>query len=412
MKTILIVCDGLADRPLKRLGGKTPLEVAHRTALDKLASMGICGLMDPISPGVPAGSDTSHLALFGYDPYKYYHGRGAFEALGAGIDVRPGDVSFRGNFATVDEDGVVLDRRAGRLNCGCKELAEALDGLSLDSYPQTHVVVRHTVEHRLAVLLRGPRLSRMVSDTDPGTEGLSLRRVTHLDESYESLRTANIVNELSSTFRRILENHPVNVRRRQEGLLPANVVLLRGAGTLPELEPLTAIYGVRALAIAAGALYRGVAKCVGMDVLDVPGATGDYHTDVIAKAKAAVANLSKYDFVFVHIKAADSASHDGNVDRKIMMIEKVDSLVEYLLGNIDLNEVVMALTADHTSSIELKEHTGDPVPLVICGSVVRKDSVEHFTEVECARGGLGRIRAVELTSILMDLIGKGRKFGE
>ena len=412
MKTILVISDGMADRPLRSLGGKTPLEAAHKPSLDRLSLTGISGLMDPIAPGVPAGSDTSHLALLGYDPYKYYQGRGAFEALGAGIDVRPEDISFRGNFATVNGNMVIVDRRAGRINDGATELTKALDGLTLDAYPEVKIIVKHTVEHRLAVLLRGPRLSRMVSDTDPDMDGASVRRVTHLDESYESLRTAHIVNELSSAFHRVLENHPVNAKRRQEGLLPANAVLLRGAGTLPRVQPITATYGIKALAIAAGALYKGVAKCVGMDLIDVAGATGDYNTDTIAKAKAAVANLPQYDFIFVHVKAADSAAHDGSAEKKIMMVEKVDALVNYLLKNLNLEETFIALTADHTTSTGLKEHTGDPVPLVISGPDMRKDSVEHFSELDCAKGGLGRIQGIHLTPILMDLVGRSPKFGE
>jgi len=412
MKTILVISDGMADRPLKTLGGKTPIEAARKPAFDRLAATGISGIMDPIAPGVPAGSDTSHLALLGYDPYKYYQGRGAFEALGAGIDVRPGDISFRGNFATVDENMVITDRRAGRIQNGAGELAKALDGLALDSYPDVKVIVKHTVEHRLAVLLRDQRLSRMVSDTDPDMEGASVRRVTHLDESYESLRTAHIVNELSMAFHRVLESHPINIKRRQEGLPPANVVLLRGAGTVPEVQPITATYGIKALAIAAGALYRGVARCVGMDIIDVPRATGDYNTDTVAKAKAAVTNLPKYDFILVHVKAADSAAHDGNYEKKIMMVEKVNALVEYILGNVDLNETFIALTSDHTTSTGLKEHTGDPVPLVITGPGIRRDSVERFGETDCAKGGLGRIRGISLTPILMDLAGRSPKFGE
>jgi 2,3-bisphosphoglycerate-independent phosphoglycerate mutase len=412
VKTILIIGDGMADRPLKRLGWRTPLEASDKPNLDRVAKTGVCGLIDPIAPGVPPGSDTSHLALFGYDPYIHYQGRGAFEALGGGIEVRRGDISFRGNFASVDERMVVVDRRAARINQGSEELALAIDGLRLEAFPDVEVIVKHTVEHRLALVLRGPRLSRMVSDSDPGKEGAPVKKVTHLDESYEALRTASIVNTLSSEFHRILENHEVNAKRREKGLPPANAVLLRGAGTLPEVHPISETYGVRALAVAAGALYRGIAKCVGMEVVEAKGATGDYGTDTLSKAKTVIERLPQYDLVFIHVKATDNAAHDGDHGKKIMMIEKIDALVGHLLDNTDPEETFITVTADHTTSTELREHTGDPVPLAITGPGVRRDAVDRFSEVDCAHGGLGRIRGVSLMPILMDLAGRAKKFGE
>jgi 2,3-bisphosphoglycerate-independent phosphoglycerate mutase len=412
MKVILIISDGIADQPLKELGGKTPLQMANKPAMDEIARTGVNGIMDSIAPGIPAGSDTAHLAILGYDPYKTYEGRGAFEALGAGLEVKPKDVSFRGNIATVDKKWTVLDRRAGRIREDAKTLIEAVKSIKLNYFPEIHVIIKHTIEHRCAIVLRGPRLARNISDTDPHKANQKIAEAQPLDDSPEALRTAHVVNLLSSEIYTILNSHPLNMKRREKGLLPANAILMRGAGIIPKVKPLTEIYGINALAIAAGALYKGVCNSVGMDVINVDGATGDYETNTLKKAKAAIENLPKYDFILIHIKATDNASHDGDIRKKIKMIEKVDQLVRYLIQNTDPDQVIIALTADHTTSTESGEHTGDSVPISIRGKTVRVDSVQWYSEIDCAQGGLGRIKGVNLLPILMDLAGKSKKFGE
>lgn len=412
MKAVLVVGDGMGDRPVEELDGKTPLQVAKKPNMDRIARSGTCGMMDPISPGISPGSDTAHLALFGYDPHQVYEGRGIFEALGTGIKVEPGDISFRCNLATVDEHMTVLDRRAGRIMKGGKALARALNHVGLDFYPDIKVFFKHSVEHRCSMVLRGPFLSRMVSDSDPHHDNFPIQIVRPCDATPEALRTANILNELTRKFHGILESHPTNIKRKSRGLLPANAILFRGAATLPKMRPITEIYGIKALIVSGEALTKGVCKAVGMDDIKVRGATGTLTTDVLAKAKATVENLPKYDFIYVHVKGTDSASHDGDVKQKIMMIEKIDALLGHILENADLNELIIAVTADHTTPVSVREHTGDPVPLAITGPGVRVDPVESFSEIDCAKGDLGRIRGLDLTPILMDLIGKAKKFGE
>lgn len=411
MKIILIVGDGMSDRPTQLLNGKTPLQVAKKPSMDKVAKLGVCGLMDPISPGIPPGSDTSHLAILSYDPYQTYTGRGGFEALGAGINVQHGDVSLRGNFATKNNKHIVLDRRAGRISEGFDDLAETLNQIKLESFPELEIIFKHTVEHRCALMLRGPHLSWMVSDSDPHKEKYKIQEVRPLDKTQEAVRTATILKQLKEKFNEILKNHATNIKRKKKGLLPANTVLLRGAGILPRVIPITEKYGIKGLVVAAGALYKGVCKAVGFDAIDIPEGTGTVETNTVAKAKAVVKNLWKYDYFFVHIKGTDNASHDGNAEQKVMMIEKIDALVEYLINNIDLKDVIMGITADHTTSLDFREHVGDPVPVVIMGPGVRVDSVKKYSEIDCANGGLGRIRGVNLTPILIDLIGKSKKFG-
>jgi 2,3-bisphosphoglycerate-independent phosphoglycerate mutase len=416
MKAILIVGDGMGDRPIKALDWKTPLQVAEKPVLDRLACTGICGMMDPISPGIPPGSDTSHLSLFGYDPYKVYKGRGVFEALGAGLRVEKNDVSVRCNLATVDDDMIVLDRRAGRINTGGKEFETVLNDYRLESFPDVKIIFKHTIEHRGVMILRpnlnsNSRFSWRVSDSDPHRVNLPIRSVEPLNDTPEAIKTSKLMNKLTQKFHLILESHPHNIKRKSMNLLPANALLFRGASVLPELKSITKLYGVRALVIAGGAQYKGVGIAVGMDSIEVEGATGTTETNTILKAKAVINNLQHYDYIFVHVKGTDSASHDGDFRKKISMIEKIDTLLGYILKNAENNKLIIAVTADHTTPVEVRDHTGDPVPLLISGPGVRVDKVKHFSEIDCAQGSLGRIRGLDLTPILMNLIGKTKKFG-
>lgn len=411
MKALLVIGDGMADRPLKELNWKTPLEAANKPSMNHVASVGVCGLLDPIAPGIPPGSDTATLALLGYDALKVYSGRGVFEALGWGIEVREGDVCFRCNFATVDEKMTVLDRRAGRIATEeAAELAESLKRVKL-SKPEVEFVFASTVEHRAVLVLRGPKLSKEVSDSDPAVNGRKTLEVKPLNNSVEAKFTAEVLNELAQKFREVLKSHPVNREREARGQPPANFVLFRGAGTLPKIKPLNELYGVEASCVSATPLVRGVCKAAGMRLLNVEGATGTVRTDYMAKAKAAVQALENSDLILLHVKAPDAASHDGNIKQKVEVIERIDKMLAYILNNIDLSETYVALTADHTTSCMTGNHEGDPVPLAIMGPYVRSDDVNEFDERACAKGGLGRLRGKHLMSILMNFLGKVKKFG-
>ena len=412
MKAILVICDGMADRPIKELNWKTPLEAARKPSLNQIAKTGICGIMDPIAPGIPPGSDTATLAMLGYDVLKVYSGRGALEAIGSGINVLPSDVAFRCNFATVNEGLIVLDRRAGRIaNEDAAKLAESLQKIRLEK-SSIEFVFKNTIQHRAALVIHGrPKLSTAISDSDPEKVGVKVLEIKPLDESPEARLTAKILNELMDKFRKVLENHPVNKERSKRKLLPANIILCRSAGTVPSIKPLSEVYGVNAACIAATSLIRGVCKVAGMKLIDVKGATGTPQTDFMAKAKATIQTLKTNDFVVLHVKATDVASHDGGVKQKIELIEKIDRMLGYMLNNIDLSSTCLAVTADHTTSSITQNHEGDPVPLAITGPYVRRDDVEEFDERSCAKGGLSRIRSRDLLPILMNLLGKTRKFG-
>ncbi len=409
MKAALIVCDGMADRPIKRLKGLTPLEAASTPNFDRAAKMGVTGLVDILAPGLPPGSDVAHLALFGYDALKVYRGRGALEALGAGMEVKPGDVAFRGNFATI-QDGLVVDRRAGRIDsASAAKLAESLQGLRLKKHSDVEVLIRHTTEHRLAIIFRGEGLSPKVSDTDPGKTGKPLAKAEPL--TAEAAKTAEAVNEFTEMAVKILADQPLNLERAKRGLPPANAVVLRGAGVLPEVEPLTSRFKVKAAFIAVTSLIRGVCRLAGMEPVEVEGATGTTETNVMAKAEALVRALETCDFCFLHVKGADNASHDQNLEEKIAMIERLDGMVGYLLDHLNLEETYLAITADHATPISVGNHTGDPVPLTILGPEVLPDNVECFSERCCMKGGLGRLRGQDVIHLLMNYLGRLKKLG-
>jgi 2,3-bisphosphoglycerate-independent phosphoglycerate mutase len=413
MKTILLICDGMADRGCKLLGGATPLEVARAKSFDMIAEKGECGIMDPIAPGVIPGSDTSHLAIFGYNPYEYYSGRGAYEALGAGITLKKGDVAFRCNFATVNDDDIIIDRRAGRISGeDAKELAKALNEIDLSSFTDAKVEFYHTIEHRGVLVIRGKNLSPYISDIDIHKTGVRIPEAKPLKNTEEAKRTAEILNEYISRARVVLEDHEINVKRKSEGLLPANVILPRGAGTLPKVKSFKEKYELKAAAIAGGTLYKGIAKALGFDIIEVEGATGTVNTNLDGKMEATIKALDKYDFVFLHIKGCDSASHDKNIKLKISMIRRIGTAFEYVLKNIDINQTYLIVTSDHTTPVEIGEHRGDPVPIAIYGPDVRTDSVKYFDEKSCAKGGLNRIRGLDIMPIITNYMGISKIFGE
>lgn len=411
MKAILIIADGMADRPIKELNWKTPLEIANKPSLNMIAKTGVCGIMDLISPGIPPGSDAATLALLGYDALKVYSGRGALEAIGSGLEVFAGDVAFRCNFATVNEKRIVLDRRAGRIsNEDAAQLTRSLEKVKLK---QSHVkfTFKNTIQHRAVLVLHGSKLSTAVSDSDPGKTGVKVSEIKPLDKSPEAKQTANIVNELMNKFRKVLEAHPINKKRIESKMPTANFILCRGAGKVPNIKPLPQVYGVKGTCIGAAALVKGVCKVAGLDLTCVKGATGTPQTDFMAKAKATVQALEANDFVILHVKAMDVVSHDGDYKQKIELIEKFDKMISHILDDVDLDVTYIAVTADHTTSCITRDHEGDPVPVAITGPQVRRDDVMKFDERACSKGGLNRIRGMDIMPILMNFIGKSKKFG-
>jgi 2,3-bisphosphoglycerate-independent phosphoglycerate mutase len=401
-RILLVVLDGASDRPV---GGTTPLAHASKPNMNALAFGGINGIMDTIAPGIRPGSDTSHLALLGYDPYRYYTGRGPFEAAGVGIEVKGGDIAFRVNFATV-EGGAVTDRRAGRIE-DTDPLAKAIN--EKVRVPGVEIVFKRSTGHRAALVLRGEGLSPAISDTDPKKEGLPIKECHATDDTPEAKRTAAIVNEVSRQVLKLLDSHPVNVKRRKKGLPPGNAILIRGAGEVPHIPPFEERYGMKGAVVAAAGLIIGIGKMCGLEHLPVEGEEMDNPpVRVRAKVRRALEALETRDFVLLNIKGADEAGHDGDFERKVRFLEDADDALKPLLG---LKDTLIIITVDHSTPVSIKDHSADPVPILINGPGVRVDEVDRFHELIAHRGGLCRIRGMDVMPIALDLINKTKKFG-
>lgn len=403
-KILMIVIDGAGDR-----GKITPLSSARKENLNKLAKMGINGIMDTIKPGIRPGSDTAHLALLGYDPFKYYTGRGPIEAAGVGIELKEGDVAFRVNFGTVEGEGsvfnkVVVDRRAGRIS-DTDELVKAVnENVDLSKFGVEFVFKRGS-GHRGAIVFRGD-LSDKISDVDPKKIGEKVKRCLPLENDEKARFTAEVVNYFIEKSHEILEKHPLNVERAKK----ANVLLLRGAGKVPHLPKFEDMFGMKLACISGTALIKGVVRIVGGDVLEIRGITGSKDTNLDAKVEGAINALKEYDFVLLHIKAPDEYGHDGDFEGKKNFIEKVDKALKPILS-LDFSEICLVVTADHSTPVKVRDHTSDPVPVTIVYEDVRPDDVEEFSELKAYKGGLHRITGNDLFNILLDLTNRAKKFG-
>ncbi|MEM0130112.1 MAG: 2,3-bisphosphoglycerate-independent phosphoglycerate mutase [Thermoplasmatales archaeon] len=402
MKILLVIADGLGDRPSVQLGGKTPLEVAITKNLDELTKDAMVGLIDPIRPGIIPGSDTSHLNYLGYDPEKYYTGRGPFEALGTGLRLKAGDIAFRANFATVDEKGIVVDRRAGRIRDGTRELAASLNMKIEDVY----VMFKEGTEHRGALVLRGEGINIFVTDNDPHSDNSPPNEIIPTDARGE--KTARILNEFYSKSREILSNHPVNRERARNGLPEANAILFRGGGMVPELPLFNDRFKIKGGYISAVALVSGICQLSGLKDFTPPGVTGSLDTPVHKKIKAAIGALGEVDFVLVNIKGTDIAGHDGNAVAKKQFIEKIDGALSYVVEMKD--ELVFCFTGDHSTPTSSKEHTSDPVPIMIHFPGCRRDGVKHLDESSSSKGSL-RLRGSDLMSVLLSSANLSQKYG-
>jgi 2,3-bisphosphoglycerate-independent phosphoglycerate mutase len=406
-KILFIVLDGISDRPCPELNGLTPLAAAKKPVLDKLAAEGCCGIMDTIAPGIRPGSDTAHLALLGYDPHKYYTGRGPLECEGTGIHMEPGMIGFRCNFATISKEGIITDRRAGRIH-DTQALSEAIaKGVDLSGYG-VEFSFRSGAGHRAALALKGEGIGHCVSSNDPKKEGVPPLKVTEIRQTPADRKTADICNDFVKQSTRILFDHPVNGERLKKGLNPANIVLMRGAGEMGTFEPFSQKYGLKGSVISAASLITGIGSAIGLEHVHVDGITGSVDSNIAGKIAAAQQELKTKDFVLVNIKGADESGHDGLAVQKRDFIEKIDSVLEPLLAQKDC---IIIICGDHSTPCTIKDHSADPVPVIIRGDGVRMDDVVRFNEYACAYGGLSRIHGCDLMPIALDLINKAHKYG-
>jgi 2,3-bisphosphoglycerate-independent phosphoglycerate mutase len=385
-KIVLLVADGIGDIPSE--DNKTVLEKAFIPNLDKLASKSACGLTDPISCGITPGSGPAHLSLFGYDPIKYQIGRGVLEALGIGMELTSRDLACRGNFATLDKEGIITDRRAGRIATELNEKLCKFMQAKINQIGDVEVIIRPGKEHRFVVVFRGDGLDGALSDADPQKVGEKIKFAEALNS--KAKKSAETVNEFIKQANEVLKEHH-----------PANTILLRGFAKHPGLPTMEELFKLTPAAIATYPMYKGLAKLVGMDILK----TGESLND---EFKTLQDNFSKYDFFYLHIKKTDSYGEDGNFEQKVKVIEEVDKYIPEVLA---LKPDVLVVTGDHSTPAIMKGHSWHPNPFMLFSKYIRVDEVEKFNEKECVKGGLGRFSAVDVLPLMMANALKLQKFG-
>jgi 2,3-bisphosphoglycerate-independent phosphoglycerate mutase len=384
-KIVLLVSDGLGGLPLEA-GGRTELETANTPNLDQLATVGETGGSVPVLPGITPGSGPGHLGLFGYDPLEYDIGRGVLEALGIDFELGPDDVAIRGNFCSVDEHGLITDRRAGRIASDIGErLCKKLDAIEI---PGVEVFVRPVKEYRLVIVFRGEGLGGRINDTDPQTT--QVPPLEPLGTDQPSQKTAEICREFLRQAAELLADDR-----------PANLLTMRGIAMLPEIPQFQDVYGLKAAAIAVYPMYRGLARLVQMDVLDA-GTTLESQMDRLEAA------WDEHDFFFIHFKYTDSTGEDGDFDGKVARIEELDLAVPRITA---LEPDVLIVTGDHSTPAKMKSHSWHPVPTLIVSQHARTDASTAFGEDQCRTGGLGQFEAKHLMLLAMAHAGRLEKYG-
>ena len=386
-KIIFLVLDGVGGLPMEGKGG-TELQVARKPNLDKLAAKSICGLMDPVLPGITPGSGPAHFALFGYNPIENNIGRGVLEAAGINLPMTDRDVAIRINFATIDKNGNIIDRRAGRIETEeskrvCKKIRE-----NVSLAPDAEFIIEAVKEHRAALLIRGDNLGGDLADTDPQRMGVPPLEPKALN--MESQKTAQLAKRFLDQAFKVLSDEK-----------KANAILFRGFAKHRPYKSMLERYKLKSLAIANYPMYRGVAFLLNMDLHPVTA-------DIKSEFEAVAQNFDKYDFFFVHVKPTDSKGEDGDFDAKVKVIEQVDALIPMLTG---LNPDVFVVTADHSTPSIMKAHSWHPVPVLLHSKYCRTDNVTQFDEISCIQGGLGRIASMQLMPVILANAQRLMKFG-
>lgn len=384
-KIVMLVGDGLGGLP-HQPGGKTELEAAATPNLDQLVTRGTCGLSLPVLPGIAPGSGPGHLGLFGYDPMKFLIGRGALEATGIGLQLQDNDVAVRCNFCTLDADGNISDRRAGRIPTEeSVEVVKLLEQVEIDG---VEVIVRPVKEYRFVVVFRGPGLGGNVADTDPQQTGVP--PLDPVADDADSQKTAEIAKQFVEKARQIIKDQP-----------KANGLTMRGFSAKPNIPSYEELYGLKAAAIAVYPMYKGLASLVGMDIV------GEAQ-DLSQQLEVLKQNWDKYDFFFIHFKYTDSTGEDGNFDAKVKRTEELDTAIPSIM---DLDPTVVIVTGDHSTPSYMKSHSWHPVPTLLYSDCCRTDSCTQFGESSCLQGGLGQFEAKYLMGLAMANAGRLSKFG-
>jgi 2,3-bisphosphoglycerate-independent phosphoglycerate mutase len=354
-KIVLLVIDGVGGLPHPETD-KTELESAKKPNLNRIAKESLCGLIDLVGPGITPGSAPGHLAIFGYDPVKYNIGRGVVEALGIDWELKPDDIAARGNFCTINDKGIITDRRAGRISTHKNtEFCRLLNNIAING---AEIAVVPVKDHRFVLILRGEGLSPELADSDPQRVGLAPKKIEAL--SPQAQRTAEIANEFVSQASSRLKDEP-----------SANMVLMRGFSRRPDIPSIPEIYQLKPAAIAAYPMYRGLARLVGMQVL--PGSES-----IIEQLNSLRRYYADYDFFFIHFKSTDSKGEDSDFQAKVQAIEELDNALPSLLS---LDPEVLIITGDHSTPATLAMHSWHPVPFMLKSKWCRPDSVVEFSEI-------------------------------
>ena len=416
-KLLYIVLDGLGDRPIKELGGKTPLEAARTPNMDSLAKKGKQGIVYTVGKGIAPESDIAVISILGYDAHKSYTGRGPLESFAEQLDIKDGDLAYRVNFATKDKGSdKIIDRRVGR-NLSTEEATalskELNDKVKLDGATFTF---RNTIGHRgILVIRKDGKLSADVSNTDPAYEKhgyfgvakptfekIALKCVP-VKDTPEAKLGAELTNQFVERSTEVLNNSEINKKRISEGKLPGNLILCRDAGDgLPKFEKLSEMYKMKFGCFVEMPVEKGIALLTGMDVVDVPLPTGNDSKDYPLRADKTIEASKKYDSLYIHIKGPDEPAHDGNYKKKLSSIEGIDKFYfGNLLPKIDLKDYVIAITADHSTPCELKAHSDAPVPLLITGGAIKSDGLDSFSETNAKKGSLGELNGPEILPLFI-----------
>lgn len=390
MKYIVLLGDGMADHPIESLGGRTPLQAAFRPNMNLVAIQGRTGLARTVPEGLPPGSDVANLSVMGYDPCKYYSGRAPLEAAAMGVRLSKDDIAFRCNFVTVI-DGAMEDYSAGHITSDeGRELIKSLGPLMPEGRLYSGISYRN-----LLVLRAGAR-----AVCTPPHDIMGRAIGDYLPKGPDS---AELV-ELMEASRPILARHPVNLRRIASGKRPANMIWLWGQGGAPSMPTFHERFGLRGAVISAVDLLKGIGACAGLEVIDVPGATGTIDSNYRGKVEAALDALNRLDFVYLHIEAPDEAGHEGDPELKVKAIELFDQNVvgPVITGLRNIGEDWrLLLMPDHATPASIRTHTSEPVPFAIMGRGVEPDSSRSFDEESASRGGYGLVAATELLRMMV-----------
>lgn len=400
MKYIIILGDGMADEPIEKLGNRTPLQAANTPAIDELARMGRCGMLDTIPAGFAPGSEIANMSVLGYDVPKVFEGRGSLEAASMGVEIADNEMAMRCNLICI-ADGKIKNHSAGHIS---NEEAEVLIAYLNENLANETFAFYPGVSYRHLFKIKGA--DKNLKCTPPhDVPGTAFIEVMTKANSEEAVKTAEILNELTLKSQELLENHPINLARAAKGKDKANSIWLWSPGYKPAMKTLMELYGLKSgSVISAVDLIKGIGVYAGLKVINVEGATGLYDTNYEGKTQAAIEALKTDDFVFLHIEASDEAGHEGDVELKIKTIENLDArVVKPIVEAVSKgNEpVTIALLPDHPTPCALKTHTRKPVPFVIYRPDVEGDDVVAYDEFSCEKGSYGLLKQMEFMQNLI-----------